>query len=965
LIRFKKHPLTILIVVKPGALCDSLVQVLSQLPFQKHFLSASCPAELISGLEDQPELIVAAPFTLSGKIQDYEVLRHRVKASPLVIVLPEDTRDYRDAAVLLGANSIVLAARIAENLIPTVKRLLSRKRLVSGVAGQIVSKAHTCAPAGESCYGTSTYAREIQQLSNRAVERLATQVTPTELNGAENTRRSASGAQVYLKGLKLSAASPTNPLDQRSMRTACNLNCGAHFCGLKVTVRGEHITKIEPADFPDDRYRRICLKGISHVQMEAHPDRLLYPLKRHGHRGSGEWDRISWKQALDEIAARTKELSANYGPQSIMFFPYSGQLSVLNGISGVYLRLASALRASGTSLNEYGVDSAVPSGIEDTFGKGSGYLANDFADLPNSRLVLIWGADPVQSHMNWWPFFLEAKRGGTKLVTIDPRFTTTAAKSDEWIAVRPGTDLYLALALLNVIIESDWIDWEFTLRHTVAPLLVRQDTGAYLRCTKCDPEDSPFRVWDKQAQETVAPGQAVQPALHGHFKVRGVDCRPAFDLLCEMAAQYTPDLAAQKTGVPTDRIRVLANAIAHDKPARIFSLYGIDRWHNGATFGRLIAILAALTGNLGKPGAGAGVDGFASPILLASDALMYPDGLKYEPINVAELPHYILEEKPYPIKGLFAAFSNWINQWPDQNFLRERILPKLDLLVVADHFMTETARWADYVLPAASLFEREDMVIGPGPYIQYQPQIIDSPGECRSDLQIASDLAERLDCGQYFSKTAEDYLSMIFDTEQMLDGLSFNELRKNGLLQRNVSDAALVVHQDYKFDTPTRRVEFYVERLLPYNHALPEYEPPAEADLDGKLIEKYPLVCLTEHSRYRVHSTFVNAPWLRELDQEPYAIVHPDTARPRAIQDGDLVRLFNDRGFVVLRAHVNQAVPSNAVYLSQGWQSGDYRAGHAQTLTHSIANEKNAYGANSSFSDVLVEMVKVTKGEIQ
>ncbi len=958
--RPEKHSLSILIVVKRGYLYDSLAQVLGQLNFPKQFLQAASLEELIARLDSQPELIVAAPFTLPGKIEDYEILRHRAKASPLIIILPENTRDYRDAAVLLGANDIVLARRVAEDLIPSVERLLSRKRLVSRVVGQIAAKAHTGAPAGESCYKIPTLDQNIQQKSNRAVERLATRLSSTRPSRSVKTQPSVPGTRVYLKGLKLSATSPTNPLDEKTMRTACNLNCGGHFCGMKVTVRGGQIVKIEAADFPDDRYRRICLKGISHVQMMVHPDRLLVPLKRHGKRGSGEWDRISWDQALDEIASHIQKLTANFGAQSMMFFPYSGQLSVLNGISGIYLRLASALGASGTNLNEFGVDSAVPSGIEDTFGKGSGYLANDFSDLPNSRLVLIWGANPVQSRMNWWQFFLDAKRGGTKLITIDPRFTTTASKSDEWLAVRPGTDLYLALAMLNSIIESNWIDREFTLQHTVAPLLVRQDTGEYLRCT---PGDNPFRVWDEQAQKAVAPDRAAQPALNGHYKVGSIDCRPAFDLLREMSERYTPELAEQKTGVPASRIRALAYAFAHEKPARIFSLYGIDRWHNGATFGRLIATLAALTGNLGKPGAGAGVDGFATGILFTSDFLMYPGGTKYHAVNVAALPHYVVDGKPYPIKGVFAAFSNWINQWPDQNFLRQQILPRLDLFVVADHFMTETAGWADYVLPAANLFEREDMVVGPGPYIQYQPQIIDPPGECRSDLRIASGLAERLGCGGYFSATSSEYLPRIFDTEKMLAGLSFGDLRRNSLLERNWSDAELVAHREFKFATPSGRAEFYVERLLPYSHALPDYEPPAEADPDGKLIEKYPLVCLTEHSRYRVHSTFVNTPWLRELDQEPYAVVHPDTARSRNIREGDVVRLFNDRGFVVLRARINQAIPSGAVYLSQGWQSADYHAGHAQTLTHSIANDENAYGANSSFSDVLVEMVKVTEGE--
>ena len=168
----------------------------------------------------------------------------------------------------------------------------------------------------------------------------------------------------------------------------------------------------------------------------------------------------------------------------------------------------------------------------------------------------------------------------------------------------------------------------------------------------------------------------------------------------------------------------------------------------------------------------------------------------------------------------------------------------------------------------------------------------------------------------------------------------------------------LVPFADRVFNTPTGRVEFYVERLLPYRQALPVYVPPIEANSDGELIKRYPLVCLTEHSRYRVHSTFGNAPWLRELDQGPLAVLHPSAAQARGIHNDDVVRLYNDRGFVVLRARVVQSVPPGTVYLTQGWQSSDFQAGHAQTLTHGQGNPSNALGVNSSFSDVLVEVVK-------
>ena len=186
------------------------------------------------------------------------------------------------------------------------------------------------------------------------------------------------------------------------VRTACALNCGSHFCGLAVTVREGHAVKVEAADFPDERYRRICLKGISQVQMAAHPDRLRTPLRRVGPRGSGSFEPVSWDAALDGIAARMAALAAEHGPESLMFLSYSGQLGALHGVNGVYLRLASALGASATDPVSFGVDTAVPSGLEDTFGQGAGYVANDYADLVNSRLVLI-STNPVYSRMNWWP----------------------------------------------------------------------------------------------------------------------------------------------------------------------------------------------------------------------------------------------------------------------------------------------------------------------------------------------------------------------------------------------------------------------------------------------------------------------------------------------------------------------------------------------------------------------------------
>lgn len=937
---------------------DTISQLLARWPVE--ILPIPDREALLTQASTGPDVVLVDPFAFGEPgLNLLQRLRRAAPATLIVVLLSADTRDYRDAAVRMGANGVVITEQSTTDLLPTLQRLLARARLVNDVADRIVRAARQGAPIGASAYGESPSSQGLQALSDQAVERLAAPPVPSlPIPSAVDDRPAqAQGEHTLLRGLMLSADSPSSTSTERVVRTACNLNCGAHFCGLNVTVRDGHLVNIEPADFPDQRYRRICLKGISYVQMVAHPDRLLYPLKRRGPRGQGDWERISWDQALDEIAEQMRRLAEHHGPESLMFFPYSGQLSALNGFNGVYLRLASLLGASGTSAREFGIDSAVPSGIEDTFGEGAGYLANDYTDLPNSRLILIWGGDPAQSRMNWWPSFLDAKRAGARLVAIDPKFSVTASKCDEWLPIRPGADLYLALALLRAILKQGWLDHDFVIRHTVAPLLVREDNARFLRWLGREGQER-FVAWDEHVHKAALAEAAQAPALSGQFSVNGVACRPAFDRLREMLEPYTPEFASQRTGLPADRILSLAQDYATTRPARIFTLYGVDRWHHGATFGRLIAALAAFTGNLGQPGSGAGVDGFNEGILFSSQ-FATPGDRRYRPLNPASLPEQIVSGQPHPIKAMWVAFSNWLNQWPDQNHLRNAVLPRLDLLVTVDHFLTETARWSDYVLPAATLFEREDMVKGPGPYVQHQPPVLPPPGECRSDFDIAAALARRLGCGEYFSQPVGAYLAEIMaEGGKSLQGLSLEALRAKGVLQRNTAPESLVAHRDLKFKTATGRVEFYVERLLPYGRALPDHEPPAEADPEGDLRRRFPLVCITEHSRFRVHSTFSNAPWLREIDREPRAVLNPSTATSRGIADDDFVRVFNDRGCAILRARLSQAVPPGTVYLGQGWQSSDFHWGHAQSLTHAVTNPANAFGPNISFSDVLVEVAR-------
>ena len=622
-------------------------------------------------------------------------------------------------------------------------------------------------------------------------------------------------ARTFLRGLSIISNTAPQTAPARTIRTACNLNCGAHFCGLNVTVRDNHIVKIEPADFPDERYRRICLKGISFTQIVAHPERLLYPLKQMGARGSDNWQRISWDQALDEISQKMRAVADRYGMKSVMFFPYSGQLGALNSMNGVYLRLASLIGASGNSSSQYGVDSAVPSGIEETLGKDAGYKANDYADLVNSRLILIWGGDPAQSRMNWWSFFLDAKRAGARLVTIRSQVQHHGEQIRQLVADSTRRRFVSCARHAPIDYRTRLDGQEICFApHGCAAFGARGHRAIFCFRLRQRQKWNWSRVGYETRSARLRVGCGHSMVLLVGISSNGIACRTAFDRLREMLKPYTPAFASEKTGLTAEQIFELAREFATIKPARIFTLYGIDRWHHGATFGRLIATLAAFTGNLGIAGGGAGVDGFPEGVVF-DDSFAHPDGKTFRPINPATLADQIVTGQPYPIKATFVAFGNWLNQWPNQNRLINEVLPQLDLLVVADHFMTETARWADYVLPAATLFEREDMVKGPFPVYSiptgHRATTRRMPRRfrhCRRTWRNDWSAANILNARR------ANILPRFWLKKQRRKILSLDELRAQGVLRQNVSPAHQIAHATRQFSTATGRVEFYSERLL-------------------------------------------------------------------------------------------------------------------------------------------------------
>jgi len=743
--------------------------------------------------------------------------------------------------------------------------------------------------------------------------------------------------------------------DTKWVRTVCDPNCHANpRCGIAAHIDDGRITAIEPGEFPLEEYdRRICAMGIARLEQQYHKDRLLHPLKRIGARGTGEWQRIGWDEAFDVLAQQLRAVAEKHGPRALAFFSGSGAAGVLT--RGVTQRFAAA--AGGTAHRAGGVDYGVPKGLEYMFGvPASTYFrpgGHEFADAVNSSLIILWGGNAADTRLVDFHFVLEAQRRGAKIVCVDPNHTTTAQKADQWISPRPGTDTALALSLLNEIIEHKRHDLTFLQRHTNAPFLVRRDNGKLFRG-----EGSACMVWDAASNKAVRFDSTLRPALTGHFNVSlangaAIECAPAFQLLLDLAASYPAECAAQITGVSAETIRELGRELATRKPASIRIGYGVDRWYYSDYTARAAATLVVATGNIGIPGGGISVhDGtYAAPLNLNS--FRAPHGREAATLDLVSLMKAIEHGEPYPVRALWLSASNMFNQTSANRarVLRD-IVPKLELLVVVDQFITDTAALADVILPACSIFEKEDLIAGM--FLQLQRQVVKPEGESKSDFEIFAGLARRMGFDELFDRTPQDYLREMIETDHpLLKGITLDRLQCESAVLLNRPRDPYVAFTDFKFKTISGRIELYKEDLVRHGAQLPYYREPIEASPNNPLYPRFPLVLLFSHSRHRIHSSFANLEKMKQHEPEPALEMHPADAEVRSIFTNQLVRVHNDRGSVSLKCKLNPNLKTGVVVIAEGSWVKDFTAGDPYSLTH---EQVSATSENYAFFDTLVEV---------
>jgi anaerobic selenocysteine-containing dehydrogenase len=657
---------------------------------------------------------------------------------------------------------------------------------------------------------------------------------------------------------------------------------------MLVTVEDGVATKIQGDPEMPFTEGTLCTKVAHYLERTYAPDRLQHPLKRIGKKGEGRFKRISWDEALDEIAARLKAAAAD-NPETILPCSYAGTMGMVQYMS-MDRRFFHKLGAS--LLDRTLCSSAGKFGLKATLG---GSVGMDPERFDEARLIILWGANPIVSNLHLWSRVQAAKRRGAKIVAIDPYRSLSAEKCTQHIALLPGTDGALALGMMHVLISEGLIDREYIEHYTLGY------------------EELKKRVLEK----------------------------------------HSPAWAAQTCGIGVEEVVQLAREYGSVKPTAIRLNYGMQRHAGGGIAARTIACLPALTGAWREAAGGivlttADFYRFDHAALERADLLA---GRRPRVINHSALGDALTTANP-PVRVTLVYNNNPVAVCPDSEkviagFSREDLFT-----VVMDHFQTDTADYADIVLPATTQLEHYDVHKSYGHlYMLANNPAIAPVGESLPNSEVFRRLAARLGFDDPCFRDSDEDLC-----RTALNGESWERLKQTGWQKLDVPERFAPFAQG-GFPTPSRKCEFHSAWLEKQGiDPLPFYNPPAEAG-DAELARKYPLAFLSPPARHFLNSTFANVARFREFESEPHLDLHPQDAAARGIADGDMVRVFNDRGSHQLRARVNGKPRAGVVVApSVWWKKYSPDGGNANNLTSQRTAD---LGGGATFYDCRVQVERV------
>ncbi len=672
----------------------------------------------------------------------------------------------------------------------------------------------------------------------------------------------------------------------RLVRGACPHDC-PDTCALEIGVQAGRVVRVAGAADHPSTQGVLCTKVSRYAERTYHPDRVLQPLRRVGPKGSRHFEAVSWDAALDDIARRLAAIAAR-DPQAIVPYSYAGTMGLVQGeaMAGRFFHKLGASRLDRTICSSAGGDALLA-----TYGAKVGMHVGFFSE---SRLILIWGSNPITSSLHFWTLAQQAKRQGARLICIDPRRSETADKCHQHIALRPGSDGALALGLMHELVQHDWLDHDYLARH--------------------------------------------------------VDGWPA---LRERALQWPPERVAAVCGIDAAVVRELAREYGNTAPAAIRLNYGMQRVRGGGSAVRLIALLPCLTGAWRHRAGG---------LLLSSSgwfrhvrddaALQRPDllaGRQPRTINMTTIGDALLAPASAAfgprIEALIVYNSNPVAVAPDSakvaaGFARDDLFT-----VVLEHFLTDTADQADYVLPATTQLEHWDVHTAYG----HTDVLVNQPalpplGQARSNAAIFRALAARMGFDEpCFADDDQALARSAFKAE----AIDFDQLCARGWLPLPLPEAPFA---DGGFFTASGKAQADAPGLGVADH-VPNYEC---AEATPELAARYPLAMISPPARHFLNSSFVNVQSLRAIEGEPLLEIHPDDAAARGIHSGQVVAVFNDRGRYRCKAAVStRARPGVVNGLGIWWRKLGLDGRNVNELTHQRLTD---IGRAPTFYDCLVEV---------
>ncbi|MBW2439153.1 MAG: molybdopterin-dependent oxidoreductase [Deltaproteobacteria bacterium] len=725
--------------------------------------------------------------------------------------------------------------------------------------------------------------------------------------------------------------------DVKIVRTTSTFDCGGR-CPLKLHVKDNRILRVEGDDIAEPVQLRTCLRCRALRQYVHHPQRLMYPQKRVGERGEGKFERIAWDEALTMLAEQLTRVKETYGNAGIFLATGGGYLAGLHNGGFAAQRLMNQFGGCVTHYGNISSEGAVWASLTQY---GSVMVGHSREDMLNAKLIILWGWDPARmiSGTNTMYHVIKARENGARVIAIDPRYHDTAATvADEWIPIRPGTDTAMMVAMANVMIKEQLHDQAFLDKYTV-----------------------------------------------------GFDQFKEYVLGREDGDDKTPRWAAAICGVDEDIIIRLAREYAATKPAALMDCQGPARSAMGEQYNRCAATLSAMTGNVGRAGGSAcgGLMGIPVGHMFRMSAI--PPGKNpfeldgpnvkgtldirmrvIKRIHINKIFDAILEGKqggyPADIKLMWSMCNNYLNQTGNSN-KAARALQKLEFFCVQELFMTAQARYADLLLPVTSAAERSDLTRPwpSGPYFTFMNRALNPLGECKSDLDIVSELAERLGIEGFNPHTEDEWLKLFVDLnpEYQQHIKDYDRFKTDGIHRVELEHPIIAFKeqiddiQNNPFPTPSGKIEIFSQRVADLNKPdtppIPKYMPTPE-DRNDPLFEKYPLQLLTPHPKNRVHSELYMVPWLREVE-EHRAWVNPVDADLRGIKNGDEIHVFNDRGRVAIKAWLTERIIPGAICIFEGaWYNPDKDGVDRGACANTLTRDAYSGGGAAVLNTCLVEI---------